>query len=106
MPVELITQGLNITCDRVFIIPTQRNLAVHGGEFLPQPISKPREWSDVITLFLRSLTRHWDGQIIAVIVSGMMAMARRRCAAYGKRAASPSPSGRKQPRNPTRRSAR
>jgi two-component system, chemotaxis family, protein-glutamate methylesterase/glutaminase len=24
----------------------------------------------VITVFLRSLTRHWDGTIIAVIVSG------------------------------------
>ena len=70
MPVELITQGLNITRDRVFIIPAQRDLAVRGGEFLLQPISKPRGWSDVITVFLRSLTQHWDGQIIAVIVSG------------------------------------
>ena len=35
-----------------------------------RPISKPRGWPDVITVFLRSLTRHWDGQLIAVIVSG------------------------------------
>jgi two-component system, chemotaxis family, protein-glutamate methylesterase/glutaminase len=34
------------------------------------PISKPRGWLDVITVFLRSLTEHWDGQLIAVIVSG------------------------------------
>jgi len=26
--------------------------------------------ADVITVFLRSLTEHWDGKIIAVIVSG------------------------------------
>ena len=32
--------------------------------------SKPRGWPDVITVFLRSLTQHWDGTIIAVIVSG------------------------------------
>jgi chemotaxis response regulator CheB len=35
-----------------------------------EPISKPRGWSDVITVFLRSLTRNWDGKLIAVIVSG------------------------------------
>ena len=40
------------------------------GEFRLVPISKPRGWPDVITVFLRSLTEHWDGKIIAVIVSG------------------------------------
>jgi chemotaxis response regulator CheB len=33
-------------------------------------ISKPRGWPDVITVFLRSLTQNWNGQLIAVIVSG------------------------------------
>src|SRR6202161_1421 len=33
-------------------------------------LGKPRGWPDVITVFLRSLTQHWDGQLIAVIVSG------------------------------------
>ena len=70
MPVELITQGLNITRDHVFIIPAQRDLHVCDGGFVLEPISKPQGWSDVITLFLRSLTRNWDGEIIAVIVSG------------------------------------
>src|SRR5450759_4801791 len=27
-------------------------------------------WPDVITVFLRSLTQHWGGKLIAVIVSG------------------------------------
>ena len=40
------------------------------GEFRLKAISKPRGWPDVITVFLRSLTQHWDGTIIAVIVSG------------------------------------
>ena len=35
-----------------------------------KPISKPRGWPDVITVFLRSLTQYWDGKLIAVIVSG------------------------------------
>ena len=70
MPVELITERLRIRPNRVFIIPPQRDLHVLDGEFRLKPISKPRGWPDVITVFLRSLTRHWDGALIAVIVSG------------------------------------
>src|SRR5664280_2329993 len=70
MPVELITERLVIQPDHVFIIPAQRDLHVLDGEFRLKPISKPREWPDVITVFLRSLTEHWDGKLIAVIVSG------------------------------------
>jgi chemotaxis response regulator CheB len=70
MPVELITASLLIQPNHVFIIPPQRDLHVREGEFLLEPISKPRGWPDVITVFLRSLTRNWDGRLIAVIVSG------------------------------------
>ena len=70
MPVELITERLLIQPNRVFIIPAQRDLHVLNGEFRLKPISKPRGWPDVITVFLRSLTKHWDGKLVAVIVSG------------------------------------
>jgi two-component system chemotaxis response regulator CheB len=70
MPVELITDRLLIQPNHVFIIPEQRDLHVLEGEFRLKPISKPRGWPDVITVFLRSLTRNWDGKLIAVIVSG------------------------------------
>lgn len=70
MPVELITEKLVVHPNHVFIIPEQRDLHVLDGEFRLKPISKPRGWPDVITVFLRSLTRHWDGKLIAVIVSG------------------------------------
>jgi two-component system, chemotaxis family, protein-glutamate methylesterase/glutaminase len=70
MPVELISQGLSIRPDHVFIIPPQRDLHVFRGDFRLKPISKPRGWPDVITVFLRSLARHWNGQLVAVIVSG------------------------------------
>jgi two-component system chemotaxis response regulator CheB len=70
MPVELITEGLHIRPNRVFIIPAQRDLHVLAGEFRLETISKPRGWPDVITIFLRSLTKHWNGRLIAVIVSG------------------------------------
>ena len=70
MPVDLITEHLLIEPNRVFIIPANRDLHVEDGEFRLKPISKPRGWPDVITVFLRSLTRCWDGKLIAVIVSG------------------------------------
>lgn len=70
MPVELITDHLLIRPNRVFIIPEQRDLHVLGGNFHLKPISKPRGWPDIITVFLRSLSEHWEGKLIAVIVSG------------------------------------
>jgi two-component system chemotaxis response regulator CheB len=70
IPVELITERLDIEPNHVFIIPEKRDLHVLDGEFRLKPISKPRGWSDVITVFMRSLTEHWDGKLIAVIVSG------------------------------------
>jgi chemotaxis response regulator CheB len=70
MPVELITEGLILRPNRVFIIPEQHDLHVLSGLFRLKPISKPRGWPDVITIFLRSLAAHWGGKLIAVIVSG------------------------------------
>jgi len=70
MPVELITEKLDIEPNHVFIIPEKRDLHVLNGEFRLKPISKPRGWPDVITVFMRSLTKKWDGNLIAVIVSG------------------------------------
>jgi two-component system chemotaxis response regulator CheB len=70
MPVELITDRLLIEPNHVFIIPEQRDLHVLDEEFHLKPISKPKGWPDVITVFLRSLTENWDGKLIAVIVSG------------------------------------
>jgi chemotaxis response regulator CheB len=70
MPVRLITEGLPVTPDQVFIIPENRDLHIWDGAFQLRPLSKPRGWPDVITVCLMSLTRHWRGQLIAVIVSG------------------------------------
>ncbi len=70
MPVELISDRLVVRPNCVFIIPENRDLHVLNGEFRLEPISKPRGWPDVITVFLRSLTDNWSGQLVAVIVSG------------------------------------
>lgn len=70
MPVRLISEKLVIEPDYVYIIPENRDLHVSRGTFRLKPISKPRGWPDVITVFLCSLTEYWDGKLIAVIVSG------------------------------------
>jgi two-component system chemotaxis response regulator CheB len=70
MPVVLITDGLPVAPNCVFVIPANRDLQVQDGVFRLLPISKPRGWPDVITAFLRSLADHWSGQRIAVMVSG------------------------------------
>ena len=70
MPVELISGDLIIKPNHVYIIPENRDLHVKNGRFNLKPISKPRGWPDVITVFLKSLTSFWDGKLIAVIVSG------------------------------------
>ncbi len=71
MPVELITEGLPVQPNHVFIIPSDRDLNILDGEFLLTPISKPNGWPDVITRFLRSLAQNWDGKLIVVIASGL-----------------------------------
>lgn len=70
MPVELITEKLDIKPNHVFIIPEKRDLHVIDDEFRLKPISKPYGWPDVITVFLKSITKNWEGKLIAVIVSG------------------------------------
>ena len=70
MSVELITERLDIQPNHVFIIPEKHDLHILNDEFRLKPISKPRGWPDVITVFLNSLVKHWDGILIAVIVSG------------------------------------
>ena len=71
MPVEQVTSGLRIKPNHVFIIPSNRDLHVLDGVFSLQSRSKLSGWPNVITVFLRSLSHHWSGTIIAVIVSGL-----------------------------------
>jgi chemotaxis response regulator CheB len=71
MPVDLIAEGLPIQPNRVFIIPPSCDLRILDGTFRLTPMSKPKGWPDVITIFLRSLAENWGGKLVAVIVSGL-----------------------------------
>ncbi len=70
MPVDFITDGMAVQRNRVFILQEGHDLHIMNGAFQLAPKSKPTGWPDVISVFLRSLTSHWPGQIIAVILAG------------------------------------
>jgi two-component system chemotaxis response regulator CheB len=70
MPVSLITDGMPIEPNHVYVIPPNRNLLVHDQAFLLEAMSKTTGWPNVITLFLQSMTRFWEGKLVAIIVSG------------------------------------
>jgi two-component system chemotaxis response regulator CheB len=70
MPVEPITDGLSILRNRVYLSAEDRDLHVQEGVFRLKLLSKPTGWPDVITVFLDSLAKHWNGKLIAVIYSG------------------------------------
>ncbi len=70
MPVDVITESLLVEPNHIFIIPEKLDLHVIDGQFRLKPASKPAGWPDVITVFLNSLARNWDGKLIAVILSG------------------------------------
>jgi two-component system, chemotaxis family, protein-glutamate methylesterase/glutaminase len=71
LPVVLITEGLPIQPNHVFIVPANCDLHLLDGMFRLRPISKPHGWPDVITVFMRSLAQNWGGKLVAVIVSGL-----------------------------------
>ena len=70
IPVVWITDGLPLTPDRVFILGAVGDLYIHDGKFRITPTSKPTGWPDVVTIFLRSLSAHWRGKLVAVILAG------------------------------------
>ena len=71
MPVELISQNLRIWPNHVYVIPSNFDLYILDGTFRLELLSKPKGWSDVLTIFLRSLAQNWTGKLIAVVVSGL-----------------------------------
>ncbi len=70
MPVDLISEGMPIRVNRVYIIPSNRDLHIASGKFQLRPVSKALGWPDVITVFFHSVIENWDGKTVAAILSG------------------------------------
>jgi two-component system chemotaxis response regulator CheB len=71
MVAELITDGVLIKTNHVYILDYGSDLHVMDGRFRLKPISKTTGWTDVITVFLSSLARNWRGLLVAIIVSAL-----------------------------------
>ena len=71
MPVEVITDEMELERNKVYLIPRDRDLSIQEGHFRLSATSKPRGWPNVLTLFLESLTKEWQGTIIGIVLSGL-----------------------------------
>jgi len=71
MPVQLISDGMALERNTVYVIPPNCELTLQDRAFHLTKISKPRGWPRVITVFLKSLAKGWNGRPVAVILSGL-----------------------------------
>jgi len=71
MPVALITEGVRIETNCVYVIPPNRDLSILNGVFLLSEPSAPRGLRLPIDCFFRSLAEDCNEHSIGVILSGM-----------------------------------
>ena len=71
LPVVVITDGLRIETNHVYVIPPNFDLVLCDNMFRLLAPVQAKGWPRVITRFLCSVAREWNGQIIAVILSGL-----------------------------------
>ena len=70
MPVQLVEPGTPIEPNHVYILPSGQEVVVTDGAFALHARKNVRGWSNVVSLFLNSLTQSQHGGV-AVILSGM-----------------------------------
>jgi chemotaxis response regulator CheB len=70
MRVLLITDGMLIERNHVYVIPSNCELTLQDEHFHLGEISKPFGWPNVLTIFLKSMAEHWMGMPVAVVLSG------------------------------------
>jgi two-component system chemotaxis response regulator CheB len=70
MPVKLAREAMEIEANRVYVLPSGQELAMTDGLFSSQIRSKIYGYSNVFTLFLRSLAQS-KHRGIAVVLSGV-----------------------------------
>src|SRR5882757_6206521 len=71
MPLEIISDGMRLEVNHVYVIPSNCELVLDNGAFHLREVSKSHGWSNVITIFLESLAHEWRSKAIAVILSGL-----------------------------------
>jgi chemotaxis response regulator CheB len=70
MPVKLVSHGLLLRPDHVYVLPSGLEIALRDGNFVLRRRTKRKGWANVISVFLESLSKGGHPGI-AVILSGM-----------------------------------
>jgi two-component system, chemotaxis family, protein-glutamate methylesterase/glutaminase len=70
MPVVLLTDGVHVQADHVYVVPAGMQVTMEGDEFRIGTLIKTPGWPKNITIFLQSLAEDRQKRAIAVILSG------------------------------------
>lgn len=70
MPVELVNARVSFEPNHVYVITPGQEIGLTDGSFTSQPRAKVHGWTNIISVFLSSLTRSRH-RGVAVILSGM-----------------------------------
>jgi len=71
MPAQLAQNGMVLKPNQIYVIPPGDELLMKDGYLLVRPRTKLRGWTDVITVFLKSLATPRSPASVAVILSGL-----------------------------------
>ena len=71
MPVVVVTEGMRLEPNRVFVMPPGIDLTMTGNEFHLRTTSRPPGWPKTINIFLWSLAETTGPRAVAVILSGL-----------------------------------
>jgi two-component system, chemotaxis family, protein-glutamate methylesterase/glutaminase len=70
LPVSLAAAGVQVRPGQLYVVPPGRELTLSGGAFVLHGLPTPHGESTVISVFLESVAREWQGPVVAVILSG------------------------------------
>ena len=70
MPVVLVSDGVIVRADSVYVVPPGMQVTMDGEVFRLSPLDKTPGWPKPISIFLRSLAADRQKRAIAVILSG------------------------------------
>jgi chemotaxis response regulator CheB len=70
MPVMLVSDGMVVKADTVYVVPPGMQVTMDGDAFRLAPLVKTPGWPKNISIFLQSLAKDRQKRAIAVILSG------------------------------------
>lgn len=70
LPIRLVTDGMQVERDHVYLIPPKKEMIISGGRLLLSERDRQQELALPIDVFFRSLARDCGRQAVAIVLSG------------------------------------